>query len=112
MKTLAAIAAVIFFTFSAQAAELYTENGDVIVVPEGSKVYVSDAPVFKFTLFSAEGFDLRPLTPVVEVEEVCVDGGFTFGGGSEVCTEEVIVEEPVEEEVEQCDSLTFGGSGC
>jgi len=112
MKTLATIAAVIFFTFSAQAAELYTENGDVIVVPEGSKVYVSDAPVFKFTLFSAEGFDLRPLTPVVEVEEVCVDGGFTFGGSSEVCTEEVIVEEPVEEEVEQCDSLTFGGSGC
>ena len=112
MKTLTAIAAVVFFTFSAQAAELYTENGDVIVVPEGSKVYVSNAPVFKFTLFSAEGFDLRPLTPVVEVEEVCVDGGFTFGGGSEVCTEEVIVEEPVEEEVEQCDSLTFGGSGC
>ena len=109
MKTLIAIAVAVFFTFSAQAAELYTENGDVIVVPEGSKVYVSDAPVFKFTRFSVEGFDLRPLTPVVEVKEVCVDGGFTFGGSSKVCTEEVIVEEP---EVEQCDELTFGGAGC
>ena len=111
MKTLTAISAVIFFTFSAQAAELYTENGDVIVVPEGSKVYVSDAPAYKFTRFDESGFDLRPLTPVVEVEEVCVDGGFTFGGSSVVCTEEVIVEEP-EEEAEECDAFTFGGSGC
>jgi len=110
MKTLTTIAAAIFFSYSAQSAELYTANGDVIEVPEGSKVYISDAPVYKFTRFSVEGFDLRPLTPVVEVEEVCVDGGFTFGGSSEVCTEEVIVEEPVE--VEECDGLTFGGSDC
>ena len=109
MKTLTAIAAVVFFTFSAQAAELYTENGDVIVVPEGSKVYVSDAPAYKFTRFDEKGFDLRPLTPVVEVEEVCVEDGLTFGGDSEVCHEEVIVEEP-EDEVEEC-GLTFGG-GC
>jgi hypothetical protein len=110
MKALTAISAAIFFTFSAQAADLYTENGDVIEVPEGSKVYISDAPVYKFTRFDESGFDLRPVQPIVAVEEVCVEGGFTFGGTSEVCTEEVIVEEP-EDEVEECGAFTFGG-GC
>jgi hypothetical protein len=97
--------------FSANAAELYTADGDVIDVPEGSKVYVSDSPVWKFTRFNEGGFDIRPIVPAVTVTEVCVDGGFTFGGSSEVCNEEVVVEEPEETEVEECDSLTFGG-GC
>ena len=48
--------------------------------------------------------------PTVEVTETCVGGGLTFGGASEECTEEVVVEEP-EEETAECDSLTFGG-GC
>ncbi|MDB2596641.1 hypothetical protein N9Y23_10025 [Pseudomonadales bacterium] len=106
---IAASVAIAAVAMNVPAAELYTADGDVINVPEGSSVYISDAPVFKFTRFEPEGFDLRPLSPAVVVEEVCVDGGFTFGGSSEVCTEEVVVEE---EEAEECDAFTFGGSGC
>lgn len=108
--TIAVLVALAAVAMSVSSAELYTEDGDVIHVPEGSSVYVSDAPVFKFTRFEPEGFDLRPVAPAVVVEEVCVDGGFTFGGSSEVCHEEVVVEEV--EEAEECDGLTFGGSGC
>ena len=104
---IAASVAIAAVAMNVPAAELYTADGDVINVPEGSSVYISDAPVFKFTRFEPEGFDLRPISPAVVVEEVCVDGGFTFGGSSEVCHEEVVVEE-----VEECDALTFGGAGC
>jgi hypothetical protein len=82
MKTLTAIAAAIFFNYSAQSAELYTDSGEVIEIPEGSKVYISEGQAFEFTRFSAEGFDLRPLVPVTETEE------------------------------EECDEFTFGGEGC
>ena len=97
----------VLVAFTASAAELYLEDGTVINLPVGSKVYVNDNTVWSFTRFDEGGFDIRPLTPLVEVTEVCQDSGFTFGGGSVVCTEEVVVEE----EAEECDSLTFGGSG-
>ena len=97
-------------TFSATAAEIYLDDGRIIELPVGSKVYVDDGTVWTFTRFDKGGFDIRPLTPLIEVTEVCQDSGFTFGGGSVVCEEEVVVEE--EEETEECDSLTFGGSGC
>lgn len=60
------------------AAELYLDSGEVIEIPEGVKVYVSDVPVFEFTKFDGEGFDLRPVEPIAETDE-CEDD-FTFGG--------------------------------
>jgi len=102
--------ALLFVSASVGAATLYLDDGTQIDLGVGSKVYIDDGTVWSFTRFDEGGFDLRPLTPVVEVTETCVDGGFTFGGASEVCTEEVVVEEP-EEEAAECDSLTFGG-GC
>ena len=106
MKALTFLLALVAFT--ASAAELYLQDGTVIDLPVGSKVYVDDNTVWTFTRFDEGGFDIRPLTPIVEVTEVCVDGGFTFGGSSAVCEEEVVVEE---EETEECDPFTFGGSG-
>jgi len=106
MKALTFLLALVAFT--ASAAELYLEDGTVIDLPVGSKVYVDDETVWSFTRFDEGGFDIRPLTPLIEVTEVCQDSGFTFGGDSVVCEEEVVVEE---EETEECDSLTFGGSG-
>jgi len=107
MKALTFLLALVAFT--ASAAELYLDDGRVVALPVGSKVYVDDGTVWSFTRFDKGGFDIRPLTPLIEVTEVCQDSGFTFGGGSVVCEEEVVVEE---EETEECDSLTFGGSGC
>ena len=106
MKALTFLLALVAFT--ASAAELYLQDGTVIDLPVGSKVYVDDNTVWTFTRFDEGGFDIRPLTPLVEVTEVCQDGGFTFGGSSTVCEEEVVVEE---EETEECDPFTFGGSG-
>lgn len=101
--------ALLFVSVSVGAATLYLDDGTQIDLEVGSKVYISDGPVWSFTRFDEGGFDIRPLDPTVEVTEECVGGGFTFGGGSEVCTEEVVVEEPEEEE----GCLTFGGgSGC
>ena len=99
----------VLVAFTASAAELYLEDGTVIDLPVGSKVYVNDNTVWSFTRFDEGGFDIRPLTPLVEVTEVCQDSGLTFGGGSVVCEEEVVVEE--EEAEEACDGFTFGGSG-
>jgi len=97
-------------TFSATAAEIYLDDGRVIALPVGSKVYVDDGTVWTFTRFNEGGFDIRPLTPLVEITEVCPDEGFTFGGVSGSC----VVEEVVTEETEEatCDGFTFGGSGC
>ena len=97
-------------TFSATAAEIYLDDGTVVELPVGSKVYVDDGTVWTFTRFNEGGFDIRPLTPIVEVLEVCPDEGFTFGGSSGACVvEEVVTEEPEEA---TCDGFTFGGSGC
>lgn len=98
----------VLVAFTASAAELYLEDGTVINLPVGSKVYVNDNTVWSFTRFDEGGFDIRPLTPLVEVTEVCQDSGLTFGGVSVVCEEEVVVEEEAEE---ACDGFTFGGSG-
>ena len=98
----------VLVAFTASAAELYLEDGTVINLPVGSKVYVEENTVWSFTRFDEGGFDIRPLTPLVEVTEVCQDSGLTFGGGSVVCEEEVVVEEEAEE---ACDGFTFGGSG-
>lgn len=106
MKALTFLLALVAFT--ASAAELYLEDGTVINLPVGSKVYVNDNTVWSFTRFDEGGFDIRPLTPLVEVTEVCQDSGLTFGGVSVVCEEEVVVEEEAEE---ACDGFTFGGSG-
>ena len=95
----------VLVAFTASAAEIYLQDGTVIDLPVGSKVYVEEDTAWTFTRFDQGGFDIRPLTPVVEVTEVCVDDSLTFGGDSAVCEEEVIVEE------EECDVLTFGGSG-
>lgn len=105
MKALTFLLALVAFT--ASAAEIYLEDGTVINLPVGSKVYVDQNTVWTFSRFNEGGFDIRPLTPLVEVTEVCQDSGFTFGGDSVVCEEEVVVTE----ETEECDSLTFGGSG-
>lgn len=102
MKALTFLLALVAFT--ASAAEIYLQDGTVIDLPVGSKVYVEEDTAWTFTRFDQGGFDIRPLTPVVEVTEVCVDDSFTFGGDSAACEEEVIVEE-------ECDVLTFGGSG-
>ena len=93
-----------------QAATLYLDDGTQIDLPVGARVYVSEGQVWEFTRFNEGGFDIRALVPTVAVTETCVGGGLTFGGASEECTEEVVVEEP-EEETAECDSLTFGG-GC
>ncbi len=106
MKALTFLLALVAFT--ASAAEIYLQDGTVIDLPVGSKVYVEENTAWTFTRFNEGGFDIRPLTPLVEVTEVCQDGGLTFGGNSVVCNEEVIVEE---EETEECDPFTFGGSG-
>lgn len=103
MKALTFLLALV--AFNVTAAEIYLADGTVIDLPVGSKVYVEENTVWTFTRFDQGGFDLRPLTPVVEVTEVCVDNSLTFGGNSAVCEEEVIVEE------EECDPFTFGGSG-
>jgi hypothetical protein len=103
MKTLTFLFALT--AFSASAAEVYLNDGTVIDLPVGSKLYVEENTVWTFTRFNEGGFDLRPLTPVVEITEVCLDNSLTFGGGSIDCEEEIIVEE------EECDSFTFGGSG-
>lgn len=103
-----------FAAFSkAQAATLYLDDGTEIDLAVGSKVYITDVPVWRFTKFDEGGFDLRPIVPTVEVTEFCVDDGFTFGGASTTCDEEVVVDEPVEEDETECspDGLTFGG-GC
>lgn len=103
MKALTFLLALVAFT--ASAAELYLEDGTVINLPVGSKVYVDQNTVWTFSRFDVGGFDIRPLSPVVEVTEVCLDNSLTFGGDSAVCEEEVIIE------TEECDALTFGGSG-
>ena len=95
-------------TFSATAAEIYLDDGRVIALPVGSKVYIDDGTVWTFTRFNEGGFDIRPLTPLVEITEVCPQSGLTFGGNSGSC----VVEEVVEETEEACDGFTFGGSGC
>ena len=105
MKALTFLLALV--AFNVTAAEIYLADGTVINLPVGSKVYVNDNTVWTFSRFDVGGFDIRPLTPLVEVTEVCQDSGFTFGGDSVVCEEEVVVTE----ETEECDALTFGGSG-
>jgi len=91
MKALTFLLALVAFT--ASAAEIYLADGTVIDLPVGSKVYVEENTAWTFTRFNAGGFDLRPLTPVVEVTEVCLDNSLTFGGNSAVCNEKVVVEE-------------------
>ena len=109
MNKLALLITGILLSGLASADTLYLEDGTTIDLPVGSKLYVSEGTVWEFTRFNEGGFDIRPLSPVVEIVEVCEDE-LTFGGISTVCEEEVVVEEP--EETEECDSLTFGGSGC
>ena len=111
MKTLTFILA--FVTFNALAAEVYLEDGTVIDIPVGSRLYITDRPAWTFTRFNEGGFDIRPVEPTVEVTEVCQDG-LTFGGNSGICEELVTIELPEtpEEEEEACDGFTFGGSGC
>ena len=110
------VLALLLMASATQAATLYLDDGTQLDLPVGSRVYVSEGQLWEFTRFNEGGFDIRPLVPKVEVTESCTqDTGFTFGGGSFVCTEEVVVEEPETEEpeeTEECDSLTFGGSGC
>ena len=108
MKALTFLLALVAFT--ASAAELYLDDGTVIALPVGSKVYVDDGTVWTFTRFNEGGFDIRPLTPLVEIAEVCPQSGLTFGGSSGSCVVEEVVTEETEEEA--CDGLTFGGSGC
>ena len=102
MKALALL--LVLVALNVTASEIYLADGTVIDLPVGSKVYVEENTVWTFTRFNEGGFDLRPLTPVVEVTEVCQDSSLTFGGGSVDCEEEVVVEE-------ECDPFTFGGSG-
>ena len=91
------------------AETLYFEDGTSIEVPEGSNVYVSPGTLWEFTTFESDTFRLQAVEPAASVVEVC-DDGLTFGGDSGQCEEEV---EVVEDEPEQeCDELTFGGSGC
>ena len=97
-------------TFSTMAAEIYLDDGRVVALPVGSKVYIDDGTVWTFTRFNEGGFDIRPLTPLVEITEVCPQSGLTFGGSSGSCVVEEVVTEETEEEA--CDGFTFGGSGC
>jgi hypothetical protein len=91
MKALNCLLALV--AFNVTAAEIYLADGTVIDLPVGSKVYVEKNTAWTFTRFNASGFDLRPLTPVVEVTEVCQGSSLTFGGNSAVCNEKVVVEE-------------------
>ena len=103
------ILALLLTASATQAATLYLNDGTQLDLPVGSRVYVSEGQLWEFTRFNEGGFDIRALVPTVEVTESCTeDTGFTFGGGSYVCTEEVVVPEEVAEE---CDGFTFGG-GC
>lgn len=106
-KTLAVLLSVLSLNLS--AATLYFDDGSSIEVPVGHKVYVSSGVVWRFTRFSADGFDLRPLEEAASVVEECTgsNGGLTFGGDSVVCEE--VVETPEEESCQ--DQLGFG-HGC
>lgn len=106
------ILALLLTASATQAATLYLNDGTQLDLPVGSRVYVSEGQLWEFTRFNEGGFDIRALVPTVEITESCTEAtGLTFGGGSYVCTEEVVV--PEEEEVaEECDAFTFGGSGC
>ena len=107
MKSL--VLALLLTASATQAATLYLDDGTQLDLPVGSRVYVSEGQLWGFTRFNEGGFDIRALVPTVEVTESCTeDTGFTFGGGSYACTEEVVVPEEVAEE---CDGFTFGG-GC
>lgn len=104
------ILALLLTASATQAATLYLNDGTQLDLPVGSRVYVSEGQLWEFTRFNEGGFDIRALVPTVEVTESCTeDTGFTFGGGSYVCTEEVVVPEE-EAEPADCD-FTFGG-GC
>lgn len=113
------IAAALTASVGATASTIYFDDGSTLDLPVGSKVYVTKRTVWEFTRFNEGGFDIRPLLPVVEVEESCTaSDGLTFGGSSYVCEEvltvteeEEVVEVEVEVEDEACDVLTFGG-GC
>lgn len=83
------IAVAMLFAVSAQSAEIHLDDGTVLEVPVGSKIYIYEGQAFKFTAFSADGFDIRPIEPAAEAVEVC--DGFTFGGGS--CHETIVVED-------------------
>ena len=74
-----------------------------------AEIYLDDGTVWTFTRFNEGGFDIRPLTPLVEIAEVCPQSGLTFGGSSGSCVVEEVVEETEEA---TCDGFTFGGSGC
>ena len=103
------ILALLLTASATQAATLYLNDGTQLDLPVGSRVYVSEGQLWKFTRFNEGGFDIRALVPTVEVTESCTeDTGFTFGGGSYACTEEVVV--PEETEPADC-GLNFGG-GC
>ncbi len=105
------VLALLLTASATQAATLYLNDGTQLDLPVGSRVYVSEGQLWEFTRFNEGGFDIRPLVPAVRITESCTaDTGFTFGGDSYVCTEEVVVEEP--EETEECDGLTFGGEEC
>lgn len=104
MKKLIA-AALAVFTASAMSATLYLDDGTTVDLEVGSKVYVSDGQLWEFTRFNEDGFDIRPAGLFIEVKEECSEGGgFTFGGGSVVCSEVVEITE-----TEPQDCLTFGG---
>ena len=107
MKALTFLLALVAFT--ASAAEIYLDDGRIVALPIGSKVYINAGTVWTFTRFNEGGFDIRPLTPLVEITEVCPQSGLTFGGSSGSCVVEEVVEETEEE---ACDGFTFGGSGC
>ena len=107
MKALTFLLALVAFT--ASAAEIYLDDGRIVALPVGSKVYVDDGTVWTFTRFNEGGFDIRPLTPLVEITEVCPQSGLTFGGSSGSCVVEEVVEETEEA---TCDGFTFGGNGC
>lgn len=107
------ILALLLTASATQAATLYLDDGTQLDLPVGSRVYVSEGQLWEFTRFNEGGFDIRPLVPNVEVTESCTrNTGLTFGGGSYVCTEEVVVAPEPEEEAEECDGLTFGGGEC
>jgi hypothetical protein len=107
------VLALLLTASATHAATLYLNDGTQLDLPVGSRVYISEGQLWEFTRFNEGGFDIRPLVPSVQVTESCTqDTGFTFGGGSYSCSEEVVVEPEPEEETEECDSLTFGGSGC
>ena len=86
------VLALLLTASATQAATLYLDDGTQLDLPVGSKVYVSEGQLFEFTLFSSEGFDIRPTDPAIVVTEECSEEtGFTFGGDSVVCAEVVEV---------------------